>query len=222
MTRYNLLDIARLAMTSHGLEPDFSEKVRQEIDHITKSADGAGENLPDITHLLWCSIDNDDSMDLDQITVAEKDSRGTKILVGVSDVDAIVKIGLAIDIHARKNTTSIYTGVKMFPMLPEKLSTNLTSLSEGDVRVAFVIEMEVSPEGEIGQSKIYRALVKNKAKLTYNSVAAWLDNKGPLPEHAALVPGMDEQLRIQKLLNTHNISLHQALDIVSLNSGCSF
>ena len=195
---YDLQAIARLAMTSHGLAPDFDDSVLSELKNITASAEDKTENLPDLTKLLWCSIDNDDSMDLDQITVAEKLPSGSvKIFVAVADVDAVVRIDHPIDKHAQQNTTSVYTGVRVFPMLPEKLSTDLTSLSEGQVRIAMVMEFAVNQRGEIESSKVYRAQVRNQAKLAYSSVGAWLEGKGPLPISAEKVKGMDEQLRIQ-------------------------
>ena len=194
---YDLLEIARMAMLSHGLEPDFSSEVIQELNNIKECAKEDDEDLPDLTHLLWCSIDNDDSMDLDQITVAEALKDGAKIMVAVADVDATVKASCRIDEHAQKNTTSIYTGVKLFPMLPEKLSTNLTSLSEGEDRIAIIMEMVVNQEGMIVDSRVFRARVKNQVKLAYNNVAAWFEGKAALPEKALRIKGMDEQLRIQ-------------------------
>ena len=195
---YNLVDIAHLAMVSRGLEPDFSDRVRKETDDIKGCSIDKESALPDLTQLLWCSIDNDDSMDLDQISVSETLTSGKKkILVGVSDVDAVVKIGSAIDQHAKKNTTSVYTSAKIFPMLPEKLSTNLTSLSEGEVRIALVMEMVVDHEGAITASKIYRARVLNHAKLAYDNVSDWLKGKGHLPSTAQKINGLDQQLRVQ-------------------------
>ena len=151
-TGYDLFEIARMAMLSHGLDPNFADDVIQELKGITESSKGDGENLPNLTELPWCSIDNDESMDLDQVTVSEPHQSGIKILVGVSDVDALVKMGSPIDRHAQKNTTSIYTGVKLFPMLPEKLSTNLTSLSEGEDRIALIMELSLNQNGEIEDS----------------------------------------------------------------------
>ena len=130
--------------------------------------------------MLWASIDNDDSLDLDQLSVAEQLPDGAvKILVAIADVDAIAKKGSAIDGHAQTNTTSVYTAAEIFPMLPEKLSTDLTSLADGKERLAIVIEMEVGADGAVGKSDIYRAVVVNRAKLAYNSVAAWLDGTAP-------------------------------------------
>ena len=120
-----------------------------------------------------------------------------KILVAVADVDALVKKNSAIDEHARQNTTSVYTAGKIFPMLPERLSTDLTSLNDHEDRPAMVIEMVISDAGEMQSSDIYRALVRNHAKLAYNSVGAWLEGKGPMPEAVAVVPGLAENLRIQ-------------------------
>src|SRR4029077_7681764 len=141
---------------------------------------------------------NDDSRDLDQLSVAEPLPGGAaKIFVAIADVDALVRKGSAIDEHARANTTSVYTAAEIFPMLPEKLSTDLTSLGEGQERLAIVIEMVVDKGGTVQQSEIYRALVLNRAKLAYNSVAAWLAGSSAAPPRLLAVPGLDEQLRIQ-------------------------
>jgi len=147
---------------------------------------------------LWASIDNDDSRDLDQLSVAEAlpDDK-VKVLVAVADVDSLVKNGSAIDDHARHNTTSIYTAAEIFPMLPEELSTNLTSLNISEERLSIIVEMEVNADGTLQDSDIYRARVSNHAKLAYNSVAAWLDGRGSLPEAIASVNGLDVNLRLQ-------------------------
>ena len=154
--------------------------------------------MRDLTDLPWASIDNDDSRDLDQLTVAETlPEDRVKIRVAVADVDALVKDGSAIDEHARHNTTSVYTAAQIFPMLPEKLSTDLTSLNFGEERLAVVVEMIVAGDGSLLGSDIYRARVRNHAKLAYNSVAAWLDGSGALPEGIAAVNGLDANLRVQ-------------------------
>jgi VacB/RNase II family 3'-5' exoribonuclease len=117
--------------------------------------------------------------------------------VGVADVDALVKSNSPLDLHARRNTTSIYTGVRTFPMLPERLSWDLTSLNANEDRIAFIFEFAVGPDGRLGESRVYRAWVRNKAKLTYNAVAAWLEGKAPLSPSAAAVKGLDDQIRAQ-------------------------
>jgi exoribonuclease-2 len=185
-------------MTEHGLLPDFSSAVLAETEAIGKAAADTGSSIRDLGDLLWCSIDNDDSRDLDQLSVAVPMRDGTvKILVAVADVDALVKVGSAIDGHARANTTSVYTAAETFPMLPEKLSTDLTSLGQDQLRLAVTIEMVVTADGTVAASDVYRAVVLNRAKLAYNSVAAWLDKTAPAPPRLAAVPGLDEQLRIQ-------------------------
>ena len=196
--RKQLQAIARRAMTERGLESDFPAAARDEVDAITKPAADSSASIKDLTGLLWASIDNDDSRDLDQLSVAEPEAGGAvKIWVAVADVDAIVKKGSAIDEHARSNTTSVYTAAQIFPMLPEKLSTDLTSLGEGQTRLAIVIEMVVGADGAVGESAVYRAVVLNRAKLAYNSVAAWLDGTAPAPPKVAAVRGLDELLRLQ-------------------------
>lgn len=185
-------------MVERGLLPEFSPAVLAETNAITVAASEPGVSLPDLRGLLWASIDNDDSRDLDQLSVAEPMAGGdVKILVAIADVDATVRQRSAIDDHARTNTTSVYTVGEMFPMLPEKLSTDLTSLGEGQERLAIVIEMVVTKGGTVKASSVYRALVRNHAKLAYNSVAAWLDGVAPAPPRLATVQGLDEQLRIQ-------------------------
>jgi VacB/RNase II family 3'-5' exoribonuclease len=196
--RNQLKGIARRAMLQRGLLPDFSAEVVAETSSIAKAAAASDPSLRDLRRLLWASIDNDDSLDLDQLSVAEQLPGGAvKILVAIADVDAIVKIGSAIDGHARTNTTSVYTAAEIFPMLPEKLSTDLTSLADGKERLAVVIEMEVGADGTVGRSDIYRAVVLNRAKLAYNSVAAWLDGTAPAPAPITKVPGLDDNLRLQ-------------------------
>src|SRR3984885_731077 len=196
--RNQLRNIARRAMLERGLLPDFSAAVVAETGSIATAAATTDSSLRDLRHLLWASIDNDDSLDLDQLSVAERLLDGTaKIFVELADVDAIVKKGSAIDRHAQTNTTSVYTAAEIFPMLPEKLSTNLTSLADGKERLAIVIEMQVGADGAVGKSDIYRAVVVNRAKLAYNSVAAWLDGTAPAPLPITAVPGLDQNLRLQ-------------------------
>jgi len=197
-SRGELKALARRTMIQRGLLPDFSTAVLAETDAVTSAAAETDPSIRDLRGLLWCSIDNDDSRDLDQLSVAEPAVGGTvTIRVAVADVDAIVRKGSAIDGHAWTNTTSVYTAAEIFPMLPEKLSTGLTSLGEGQARLAIVIEMKVAADGTVTGSDVYRAVVLNRAKLAYNSVAAWLDGTAPAPPRLAAVPGLDQQLLTQ-------------------------
>jgi len=220
--RAMLQRIARLAMLERGLLPDFSAEALAELDRIPDPPAGGARPARDQRSLPWASIDNDDSRDLDQLTVAEALPGGAvKVLVAIADVDALVKKGSAIDGHARQNTTSVYTGAEIFPMLPEKLSTNLTSLGFQEDRPAIVIEMRVGEEGSLQGSEIYEATVRNRAKLAYNSVAAWLEGKGPLPGPAAAVEGLDANLRIQDLVAQKLKSFrheHGALDLETIEA----
>ena len=193
-----LQDIAQRAMLERGLLPDFSAEALAELGKIQAPAVAKNdESVRDLTNLLWASIDNDDSRDLDQLTVAEAmPGDKIKILVAIADVDSLVKNGSAIDDHARHNTTSVYTAAMIFPMLPEKLSTDLTSLNVNEDRLAIVIEMVLGADGSLQASDIYRARVRNHAKLAYNSVAAWLDG-GSMPDAITTVNGLAENLRLQ-------------------------
>jgi VacB/RNase II family 3'-5' exoribonuclease len=210
-SRHDLDGIARRAMIERGLQPDFSPAALAQLKTITRAASESDPSIRDLRQLLWCSIDNDDSRDLDQLTVAEPQTGGAvKILVAIADVDALVKKSSPIDGHARTNTTSVYTAAEIFPMLPEQLSTDLTSLGEGQDRLAIVIELVVGTDGVVTSSDLYRALVHNQAKLAYNSVAAWLDGTAPAPARVAAVAGMDAQLRLQdKLAQAMKCVRHQ-------------
>jgi ribonuclease R len=193
-----LQNIAQRAMLERGLLPEFSGEALAELDGIQSPATMKGEPVRDARNLLWASIDNDDSRDLDQLTFAETlPGDNVKIFVAVADVDALVKNGSAIDDQARHNTTSVYTAAQIFPMLPEKLSTNFTSLNFNEDRLAVVVEMVISPDGSLQDSDIYRACVRNYAKLAYDSVAAWLEGNGRVPEAVAAASGLDENLRLQ-------------------------
>jgi len=196
--RSDLVRIATEAMIDRGLEPEFPAGVGQQLAAIAGPGRDSDPRVRDLTHLPWCSIDNDDSLDLDQLTACEPLAGGAvKVYVAVADVDALVKKGSAIDEHARINTTSIYTSARVFPMLPERLSTDLTSLNAGQDRLALVTTMAVNEDGAIAQSVVGRAMVHNRAKLAYDAVSAWIDGAGALPEAAAAVPGMDLQLKTQ-------------------------
>ncbi len=190
--------IARREMLSRGLLPDFSPRALEELNAIQGLAVKAEGTVRDQRHLTWCSIDNDDSRDLDQLTVAEAlDNGAVRVFVAVADVDALVKKDSAIDDHARQNTTSVYTEARIFPMLPEKLSTDLTSLNYAADRHAIVIEMEIGPEGSLRRSDIYSALVRNRAKLAYISVAEWLEGRAPAPDAVRETDGLAENLLLQ-------------------------
>ena len=212
--------IAHRAMLERGLVPDFPKQALAELARINGPATQTEASTRDLRDLLWCSIDNDDSLDLDQLTVAEAMPAGAvKIRVAIADVDAVVRKGSAIDYRAQQNTTSVYTVAEIFPMLPEKLSNDLTSLNYESDRLAVVIEMVFAADGSLQGSDIYRATVRNHAKLTYNSVAAWLDGTGPMPQGIEAVAGLAENLRLQdrvaQTLKTNRYA-HGALELETI------
>ena len=199
--------LADEAMRQRGLEPAFPEAALSEAEAVrplrVAVAAGAAEAAAprDLRTLLWCSIDNDDSRDLDQLTVARQDADDhVTILVAIADVDALLDRDGAIEAHARVNTTSVYTAAGVYPMLPLRLSTDLSSLNEAQDRAALVIEVRVGPDGVIdgaAGAEVYRAWVRNQAQLTYDGVAAWLDGKSAAPAKVDAVPGLADQLRLQ-------------------------
>jgi VacB/RNase II family 3'-5' exoribonuclease len=196
--RAHLQAIAVAAMRARGLEPDFPPAAKAQATALQSPPRSSEVPTRDLRSLLWFSIDNDDSRDLDQLSVAEPLANGDmKICVAIADVDAAVDKDSPVDRHAALNTTSVYTPAIIFPMLPEKFSTDLTSLNPDENRLAIVVEFVSSASGVVSQSDVYGALVHNHAKLAYNAVDAWLAGRGPLPPAAAAVPGIDEQLKMQ-------------------------
>ena len=217
--RSDLRDIARQAMTERDLWPDFSAEIQRELAAMPGPAPPAVQGVRDLRELLWCSIDNDDSLDLDQLSVAEVLPDGaTKILVAIADVSAVVKQGSALDAHARQNTTSVYTAARIFPMLPEKLSTDLTSLNLAADRLAVVIEMVFSANGSLAASDIYPATVRNRAKLAYNGVAAWLDGTASAPSAVVAVDGLAENIQLQYSVARQLAGLRHARGALSLET----
>jgi VacB/RNase II family 3'-5' exoribonuclease len=214
--------IARRVMMERGLLPDFSVQAIAELDEIHGAVTKSEESTRDFRNLAWCSIDNDDSRDLDQLSVAEAmPADVVKILVAIADVEAVVKKQSALDEHAKHNTTSVYTAAQIFPMLPEKLSTDLTSLNFESDRLAIVIEMVIAGDGSLQSSDIYQAMVRNRAKLAYNSVAGWLEGNGPMPQVISTVNGLDENLRVQNRTAQKLKSLrheHGALDLETIEA----
>jgi exoribonuclease-2 len=218
--RYLLQKIARRVMVERGLAPEFPPAALTELNAIhTPVVDATAR---DLRPLPWCSIDNDDSRDLDQLSVAEALPNGaTKLLVAIADVSVVVRQGSALDAHARQNTTSVYTAAEIFPMLPEKLSTDLTSLNPAADRLAVVIEIVFSAKGTLAASAIYPATVRNHAKLAYNSVAAWLDGTGPVPPAVTAVAGLAENIRLQNSVARQLAALrhlHGALSLETLQA----
>ena len=191
---FNLVDAARREMLERGFLPDFPLEVEQQLETIRVEPE---RSLRDMTSLRWSSIDNDDSRDLDQIEWAERTANGIRVLVGIADVDSAVAKGTPIDAHAAHETTTVYAGVRNFPMLPERLSTDLTSLSETGDRAAVVIEMLVSPDGSLTDGQIYRAVTRNHAQLTYSTVGPWLEGSAPPPSKVAASADLKAQLELQ-------------------------
>ncbi len=196
--RTRLQNIAKKAMLDKGFLVDFPTATMSFLSNLHESPPKLTEPVRDLRNLSWCSIDNDDSEDLDQLTVAVTTPSGElKILVAIADVDSVVNKNSVFEDHARHNTTSVYTSARIFPMLPEKLSTDLTSLKYDADRTAIVIEFAVADDGSIKNSDIYPAIVHNKAKLHYNATNAWLEGSENIPKAIESVGGLDQNLRLQ-------------------------
>ena len=196
--REDLARIAAKAMVDRGLTADFSTASLNQLATFDKPSQEAAADIQDLRSLLWCSIDNEESRDLDQLTVCEVLQSGAiKVLVAIADVDTLVKKGSPIDECAQQNTTSVYTAAHIFPMLPERLSTDLTSLNAHVDRLAMVTELVFDSEAKLTNSTIYRAKVRNQSKLAYDDVADWLEGNGDIPRGVRAVVGMDAQIRAQ-------------------------
>jgi exoribonuclease-2 len=196
----DLQAVANEIMRQRGFEPDFPPPVQQQLEQLRANPPAivAGPGIRDLRNLLWSSIDNDTSRDLDQIEVAEQLPNGdVRILVGIADVDVFVPRRSAIDQHAERETTTVYAGVRNFPMLPEELSTGQTSLLENQDRLSVVIDFVVDSDGHVTSSQVYRALVRNHAQLQYNSLGAWLEGRAAAPAKVAASPDLQAQLRLQ-------------------------
>jgi exoribonuclease-2 len=223
VSQFNLVAAAHQSMTEHGFQPDFPAAAGGEVAAIQAHPEmPEAPGAQDLRSLLWSSIDNDTSKDLDQIEWAEQLADGRiRVLIGVADVDARVHPGSALDGHARSETTSVYTGVKVFPMLPAELSEGITSLNEGQDRVAVVIEFCVDQAGVASDGKAYRALVRNRAQLAYPSVGAWLEGRGQAPPKVAANADLAAQLKLQDKAAQSlvgNRFQHGALDLESIET----
>ena len=215
---------ARQTMAQNGFEPNFPQDAVAELTEIKSQPGGvqADTNIADFRDLLWSSIDNASSRDLDQIEFAEQLPSGDiRILVGIADVDLLVKQDSAIDRHAAKNTVTIYTETEIFPMLPEELSTGLTSLNENEDRMAIVVELVVKENGDVPGNEVFRGLVRNRAKLAYETVGEWLDEGGAIPDRVVSTAGMKEQIELQKIASErlHKFRIEKgALEFESIES----
>jgi exoribonuclease-2 len=199
-SHFDLQSVAQQIMLVHGFEPEFPPEVQQQLAdlkaHPPQMAPGA--DIRDLRNLLWSSIDNDSSRDLDQIEVAERlPDGGIRVLVGIADVDAFVPKHSPIDEHAARETTTVYTGIRNFPMLPEELSTNASSLLEDGDKLGIVIEFVAGTDGGVHSSDVYRAIVRNRAQLAYGAVGAWLEAKAIAPAKVSASIELQAQLKLQ-------------------------
>src|SRR5438477_3846849 len=192
---FDLRATARRAMVDHGFLPDFPPDVEREVATL---AEAAPSGLRDLRGRPWSSIDNRDSRDLDQVELAERlPDDHIRLRVAIADVDELVARDTATDGHAAHSTTSVYAGPYVFPMLPERLSTDLTSLNPGQDRCAIVVELDVGPGGTVAGHDVYRASVASRAKLSYEAIGAWLEGGTGVPPEVVGVPGLEEQVRLQ-------------------------
>jgi VacB/RNase II family 3'-5' exoribonuclease len=221
--QFNLVAASHASMIEHGFQPEFPAGSDTQLASIQAHPEPpAVPGAQDLRSLLWSSIDNDTSKDLDQIEWAEQlaDDR-IRVLIGVADVDARVGRATVLDGHARSETTSVYTGVKVFPMLPAELSEGITSLNENEDRVAHVIEFSVDAAGAVSDGKVYAALVRNRAQLAYNGVGAWLEGSGPAPAKVAANTELAAQLKLQDAAAQRMVGgrfQHGALDLETLET----
>ncbi len=212
---FNLEDRARRALVERGFLPDFSPEAQAEVQRITSTPLPSG--LRDLRNLLWSSIDNQESRDLDQIEYAERSGSCIRLLVGIADVAGYLAPGGPIDQRASQNTVTLYTPSEIFPLLPEALSTDKTSLAQDQDRSAVVIEMLVEADGQVHEPEIYRALVRNQAKLSYDDVGGACEN-GAQAESICSNPRLKEQLDLQFTAAEHLETLRKAMGALTFSS----
>jgi VacB/RNase II family 3'-5' exoribonuclease len=221
-SHFNLVAAAHASMIEHGFQPDFPAGTDTELAAIKAQPAPAADGFTDLRNLLWSSIDNDTSKDLDQIEWAEQLPDGRiRVLVGVADVDSRVAKGTVIDKHAAFETTSVYTGVAVFPMLPTELSEGITSLNENQDRAAIVVEYSIDANGAASDGKVYRALVRNRAQLAYPSVGAWLEGTAAPPPKVAASSDLAAQLKLQDAAAQRMVGgrfQHGALDLETIET----
>jgi exoribonuclease-2 len=220
---FDLVAAAHAVMIEHGFQPDFPAGTETELAAIKAHPElPSAPRAQDLRKLLWSSIDNDTSRDLDQIEWAEQLPDGRiRVLIGVADVDVRVPKGSLLDKHAQSETTSVYTGVRVFPMLPPELSEGITSLNENEDRVAIVVDYVVDSTGTVSDGKAYRALVRNRAQLAYNGVGAWLEGRGPAPEKIAARADLAAQIKLQDQAAQNMLGSrfqHGALDLETIET----
>jgi exoribonuclease-2 len=209
--------VARQALRDNDFHPDLDDAARGEISSLRH--DAGAPDARDLRELLWSSIDNAESKDLDQIEYAEALPDGAiRLRIGIADVDAFVPRGSALDRHAAANGTSVYTGIAVYPMLPREISENRSSLLEGADRLVVVVELELAKDGTVRSRDVYRALARNQAKLAYDSVGAWLEGRGPLPSVVAAMPGLEEQLWLQDRAASRLKTLRQQAGALELDT----
>jgi exoribonuclease-2 len=219
MSSADLTAAASRVMEQNGFRPDFPPEVSREVAALPEALPPEPPEVRDLRQLPWSSIDNRESRDLDQIEVAERlDGGSVRVRVAVADVDSRVERAGPTDEHAEVNTTSVYTGVAVFPMLPERLSTDLTSLAPGEDRLAVVIEMDVGADGEVVRADVYRALVRNHAKLEYDGIGAWLAGDAPVPPEVAALPGLEDQVHLQDEVAQRLLELRRRTGVLDLET----
>jgi len=198
MNKANLVELAREDMRRRGFDPDFSDEVKAQVAELEGQTVQESASVADLRGLLWSSIDNDTSRDLDQIELVESLQNGAiKVLIGIAEVDSAAATGSPIDLHANQQGTSVYTGVETFPMLPKELSEGLTSLLEGVDRIAMIIEFVVDSAAAVQSGRAYAGIVRNQAQLTYSGVGPWLEGSGSAPPKIAGSTPMQAQIRLQ-------------------------
>jgi VacB/RNase II family 3'-5' exoribonuclease len=214
---FDLSARAHRAMHEAGFRPEFGGAVMQEVAELSNRQ--TENDATDLTHLNWSSIDNEESRDLDQLEYAEKKGNDNiRLMVAISSVIDHVRKDGPIYLHAAYNTTSVYTGVETFHMLPEALSTDRTSLLEGQTRLAMVVDLEVTPNGDLINPQVYRARVQNHARLTYEEAGEFMQGNSHASEIISTCPWLREQLSLQMAASHRLISLRKKEGALTFSS----
>ena len=184
-----------IALRKHDLPYEFPRDAEKQAKHFSPEVspeDFSGRE--EVRHLPLVTIDSETARDFDDAVYCEPNGKGFRLVVAIADVSSYVQPGDALDKEALSRGNSVYFPRRVIPMLPEELSNGLCSLNPNVDRLCMVCDMQISARGEIKQYRFYPSVMFSHARLTYNQVAAMLENPKSKEAHqfAAVLPHIQD------------------------------